>query len=224
MMSHACFCVVSACVSSLGGRPVGVTCRVQASPTCSSTLVGSPGLLVKRPHPIRTGLGDRGQPAAPGVDYPRLSVTRPYVRRVRPYLRRPPWGRRFGKGHPPDTSNQLPRGTATSHGYFELLRWTGNCGEWRFAVEDCRHISRRHEHDPIERGALDRRAGQVDGYEASRRGNRPPIGPCPRIAVIICDGGSLKDEVERRLAGGNVESQAIRPWAAGSPTRPTDTS
>ena len=32
---------------------------------------------------------------------------------------------------------------ATSEGHLELLRWAGQFPERRFAVEDCRHVSRR---------------------------------------------------------------------------------
>jgi transposase len=41
---------------------------------------------------------------------------------------------------------------ATSAGNFELVRWAQGLGEHRFAVEDCRHISRRLERDLLGAG------------------------------------------------------------------------
>jgi len=41
---------------------------------------------------------------------------------------------------------------ATSAGHLELVRWAQGLGEHRFAVEDCRHISRRLERDLIGAG------------------------------------------------------------------------
>jgi len=41
---------------------------------------------------------------------------------------------------------------ATSAGNLELVRWAGHLGEHRFAVEDCRHLSRRLERDLLAAG------------------------------------------------------------------------
>jgi transposase len=42
--------------------------------------------------------------------------------------------------------------SATSGGHLELVRWAQGLGEHRFAVEDCRHISRRLERDLLGAG------------------------------------------------------------------------
>jgi transposase len=42
--------------------------------------------------------------------------------------------------------------TATSAGHLELLRWAGQFAERRFAVEDCRHVTRRLENDLVVAG------------------------------------------------------------------------
>ncbi|MGH9098528.1 MAG: IS110 family transposase, partial [Acidimicrobiales bacterium] len=41
---------------------------------------------------------------------------------------------------------------ATSAGNLELVRWAGEFGKHRFAVEDCRHLSRRLERDLLAAG------------------------------------------------------------------------
>ncbi len=41
---------------------------------------------------------------------------------------------------------------ATSAGHLELVRWAQSLGEHRFAVEDCRHLSRRLERDLLSAG------------------------------------------------------------------------
>src|ERR1700688_3991735 len=42
--------------------------------------------------------------------------------------------------------------SATSAGNLELVRWAGQFGEHTFAVEDCRHLSRRLERDLLAAG------------------------------------------------------------------------
>jgi len=41
---------------------------------------------------------------------------------------------------------------STTSGHLELVRWAGCLGEHRFAVEDCRHLSRRRERDLLGAG------------------------------------------------------------------------
>ena len=56
---------------------------------------------------------------------------------------------------------------ATSTGHLELLRWAARFGEVSFALEDCRHLTRRLERDLLAAGQKAVRADPADG-------RRPP--------------------------------------------------
>ncbi len=75
--------------------------------------------------------------------------------------------------------------TATSDGHYELLRWSTRWDEVTFALEDCRHLTRRLERDLLTAGcrvvrvptrlmANARRSGRHPGQVRSdrRRGRR----------------------------------------------------
>jgi len=100
---------------------------------------------------------------------------------------------------------------ATSEGHLELLRWAGQFGERRFAVEDCRHVSRRLEKDLIVAGEYLVRvptklmAGSRRSVRVARASLREE-----NLAVAQLDG---PERVARLLADHREDLVNERTWA-----------
>src|SRR3989304_3255619 len=84
-----------------------------------------------------------GHPAPPAGRPPPLAPPRP------PRPAHPPPG---GAGGAPARGRAERGGAPTSAGHLELVRWAGRFPERRFALEDCRHLSRRLSSDLLVAG------------------------------------------------------------------------
>jgi ribosomal protein S4 len=92
---------------------------------------------------------------------------------------------------------QMTRTRTTTEANLELVRWAERFGpERRFAVEDCRHLSRRLE---------------ADLHRPSRTGNRQLNAALHRIAITqMRIHEPAKDHLARRIAMGNTKTEALR--------------
>ena len=92
---------------------------------------------------------------------------------------------------------------ATSDGHLKLLAWSAKWGEVAFALEDCRHLTRRLERDLLGAGARVIRV-PTRLMAGARRGGREPgkSDPIDAEAVALLESARCSS---RRLRGGPLE-------------------
>src|SRR5512132_4095645 len=102
-----------------------------------------------------------------------------------------------------------------SEGHLELVRWSARFGEVTFALEDCRHLTRRLEADLLA-------AGLARGRRGSPTRSTPRRSPWPRCGIPDCRSPSL---MARRERSSCCRITAAIWWcsAPGSPRRSAGT-